>query len=723
MADYTLSVKVIGDAARFIKSMAECENKMKKVSGNISSVGSKLTSKITKPALVAGGALAGMTLAKGWSRMTAIDNAKVKLEALGNTGPQVEKIMNNALASVQKTAYGMDAAATTAASAVAAGIKPGEELTRYLSLTADAAAVAGISMDEMGSIMNKVTTNGKMSAEEMNQLADRGIPVMSLLSKATGKSMDEVREDISSGKISIKELQDAIEQGFGGAAQEIGSKTITGAISNIGASVSRIGANFLGSADDANSFAGQVLPMLNDFTDYLGGLEEKAGTYGATFGEVFGGIVTYFKEGKTNMEGMSESAQNIMTSIQPLLTIVKTLGTWFMDLGPKGQMAVAGFVLGIGPALSLAGGLVGVIGKLSGMFGVLKGGAEAMGSMGGAAKTAGAATGGLSTKLFQVGAAVLMIGGGVLIAAVGFKIMASAATTLASAGGAATAIFFGMIAAFAGLIVVAGALGPASLAAGAAILMLGAGLALAGAGALMLGKGILSAAKALPIVGKSGKSAATGIKQIGKAASGLKLGSLLKLGGLALEFKSLGKSTSKVASSFRTIANSSKTATNGLSGMKKGLSQMSNNASSSAKSATKSIDSVKKSAEALGKVKPKVSIGVSHVPHFSVSWTKHSKGGTSAYTPNISYWAKGAIFNGASLLPGGNVVGEAGPEAVAPIATLQRYVADAVHSAFAAASAVYNYYFGDIIMDASNLEDVATIEDVVNIFRRAKAFA
>lgn len=54
---------------------------------------------------------------------------------------------------------GMDAAATTAASAVAAGIQPGKELTRYLSLTADAAAIAGASMADMGSNINKVQTS------------------------------------------------------------------------------------------------------------------------------------------------------------------------------------------------------------------------------------------------------------------------------------------------------------------------------------------------------------------------------------------------------------------------------------------------------------------------------------------------------------------------------------------------------------------------------------
>lgn len=250
-------------------------------------LGNKLSSHITKPAMIAGAALAGITLKKGWSRMTEIDNARAKLIGLGHDGDEVKTIMNNALESVKGTAYGMDEAATTAASAVAAGIPAGEELTRYLTLVGDAAAIAGTDMSEMGSIFNKVASNGKISAEEMNQLADRGIPIWKLLAETTGMSMDQVREAVSSGKIGIEELQDAIENGMGGAAKTLGSTTITGAISNISASISRIGANFLGSADDADSFAGQLLPVLNNVQKWLGTVEEKAKDVGEKFGSAF----------------------------------------------------------------------------------------------------------------------------------------------------------------------------------------------------------------------------------------------------------------------------------------------------------------------------------------------------------------------------------------------------------------------------------------------------
>ena len=76
---------------------------LQSISGKLQSTGKSLTNSITKPAMVAGGALAGITLTKGWSRLVEIDNAKAKLDGLGHSGQNVQKIMDNALESVKGT--------------------------------------------------------------------------------------------------------------------------------------------------------------------------------------------------------------------------------------------------------------------------------------------------------------------------------------------------------------------------------------------------------------------------------------------------------------------------------------------------------------------------------------------------------------------------------------------------------------------------------------------
>ena len=270
--------------------------RLQRVAGAFQTVGSSLTKYVTKPAIAAGAALGGMALVKGWGRMTEIDSARVKLQAIGNSAQDVEKITNNALESVKGTAYGMNEAMTTSASAVAAGIKPGKELQKYLTAIADSAAVAGTDMSSMGNIINKVATQGKASNEVLQQMAEAGIPIYQYLADQMGVTAKEVFDMASKGEIGLSDFQDAVTEHIGGAAKEIGSKTIKGAIANLGASISRIGANFLGSADDADSFAGRILPFIQNLTKKFGGIEEAAKKWGKTFADALIKVINFIKK-------------------------------------------------------------------------------------------------------------------------------------------------------------------------------------------------------------------------------------------------------------------------------------------------------------------------------------------------------------------------------------------------------------------------------------------
>lgn len=360
-----------------------------------------MTKAITLPALGAASALAGITLKKGWERMADIDNAKVKLQAIGNSADNVSKIMDNASVAVKGTAYGLNEAATTAASAVAAGIKPGQELEKYLSSVSDAAAVAGVDMESMGSIFNKVATQSKASNEVLQQMSEAGIPVYQYLSEQLGVTASDVFDMASAGEIGVEQFQSAVESHIGGAAKTIGSSTITGAISNLKASISRIGANFLGSADDADSFAGRVLPLLNDMMGGLGGIEEKAKEWGSVFGEVFGGIIDYCKTGKVNISSLSDTAGGIVEKVTPIIDTVKKVADAFMGLSPEMQKSLLVGAVSGGPVLSAFGKISTTIGGTIDGLGILGGGFIKIGGkakdvLGGVSETAGKMTGGFS---------------------------------------------------------------------------------------------------------------------------------------------------------------------------------------------------------------------------------------------------------------------------------------------------------------------------------------
>ena len=253
------------------------------------SLGSRLGSSITstlkttlKVGGVVAGALAGITLKGGIDRALGIESARAKLTGLGNDTKSVEKIMGNALASVEGTAFGLDEAATTAAGAVAAGIKPGEQLESTLKTVANTAAAAGTGMDEIGNVFNTVSAVGAAYTGDINMIAQRGIPIWQSLGTTLGKSQEEVKKMATEGKIDFATFEAAAKDASGGVAAAMGDTT-KGSFDNMMASVRKLGAMFVtgilplakttfqGIQGLLNAVKAKLEPFVEGFFDRFGG--------------------------------------------------------------------------------------------------------------------------------------------------------------------------------------------------------------------------------------------------------------------------------------------------------------------------------------------------------------------------------------------------------------------------------------------------------------------
>lgn len=225
------------------------------------------------------------SLSKGFTRLKNIDNAKFKLEALGNSAADVKKIMDNANKAVKGTAFGLDAAATTASTAVAAGVAPGTDLTAYLTNVADAAAIAGTSMEEMGSVFNKVQTNGKAMTDDLNMLADRGLPIFTWLQKQYGVTGDALKSMVEDGKVSSADFNRAISENIGGAAQKMG-QSFEGAMQNLDAALGRLGASLLGIPfNEASGGIGSITAALDKLNAWVVENKDTMIDFWAAFGK------------------------------------------------------------------------------------------------------------------------------------------------------------------------------------------------------------------------------------------------------------------------------------------------------------------------------------------------------------------------------------------------------------------------------------------------------
>lgn len=275
-------------------------------------------------ALVVGGmvaAVGALAIGGGISRALNIEDATAKLKGLGHDTQVVESIMKDALASVKGTAFGLDAAATTAASAVAAGIKPGQELERYLRLTADAATIAGVSMEEMGSIINQVTSKGYAGMENLNRLTERGIPIMQWLQDEYGVTADELQKMVSRGEVDSETFRRAIENNIGGAALESGNTT-RGAFANMLASLSRLGEGFAGPA------LGAARDFFNEITTVTDGIKTQLGPAFADLQHWVDGLDFKFAEqALTFITPLTEAIDHLSEAARD-----NSLGSWIKKL-------------------------------------------------------------------------------------------------------------------------------------------------------------------------------------------------------------------------------------------------------------------------------------------------------------------------------------------------------------------------------------------------------
>ena len=240
-------------------------------------------------ALARSGEAMADSLGRGLARLTAIDEATAKLRGLGFSADTVATVMSNALASVKGTAFGLDEAATVAATAIAAGIKPGQDLQRTLGLVGDTATIAGTSLGDMGAIFNKVAASNRLSMEEVNQLSDRGVPIIAMLAKQYGITAEAALKMVSQGKVHFADFQKVIQDNLGGAALKSG-ETFQGAFANMGAAISRFGASLLGGVFP---IAKQVFGGLTGFLDSI---TEKAKPFGESIGRGMGAVITVIRD-------------------------------------------------------------------------------------------------------------------------------------------------------------------------------------------------------------------------------------------------------------------------------------------------------------------------------------------------------------------------------------------------------------------------------------------
>ncbi len=310
-------------AGRLSNSFKSIGSSMQGVGNQAQNMGRSLTSSITKPALIAGTAMAGITAKLGFDRLVGLDSAKAKLEGLGYSTKEVGSITDQVSKAIEGGMTTMAEGTDVAAGALAAGVKEGKELEKYIKLVGDAAVGSNRPVGEMAMIFNRVQGQGKLMTQELN-MVEEGMPGFSnAMAKHLGVSYDAFREMVTNGEVSSKEFLTVMDDFAGGMANAY-SKSWKGMMQNTKAYIGMIGESLLGGVFE------QSKDSLHEFEKMLKspGAQQWAKETGEKLGSAFSKLANGIK-------GIINWWQSLDGSTQKTLGgMVKWLGITLVTMGP-----------------------------------------------------------------------------------------------------------------------------------------------------------------------------------------------------------------------------------------------------------------------------------------------------------------------------------------------------------------------------------------------------
>lgn len=273
------------------------------------------------------GSITSTIFGAGAQRALDIQQAKFQFRGLGL---DVAEVMQNATDAVTGTAFGLQDAATLATQFGGAGIKAGDDMTQALRATAGIAAQTGTSFSEIGQIMGGIAGIGKLNTQDLIQFGVRGLDVTGALGDELGKTQQQIRQMVSDGQINFATFSKAMDDAFGKNATKA-NRTFTGAMANMKAALSRIGADF---------FEGQLKPagdILNALGDAFDKVRTAMGPVSKDFGKVSEGIsssVVKFLDSLRVVRLIGPVIAGFKNIVAPFVAIAKAVGEAWLTVFP-----------------------------------------------------------------------------------------------------------------------------------------------------------------------------------------------------------------------------------------------------------------------------------------------------------------------------------------------------------------------------------------------------
>ena len=214
-------------------------------------------------------AVGGLAVSGGIKRALNLEHANFQLQGLLKSDEAVKQVMDDVNKAVTGTAYGLDEAAVVASQLAASNVKASEsggEMLNVLQAIAGTAAMGGRSFADVGNIFATVAGQGKLMTMQLRQMESMGINAAATMTQygdLAGHTEEEIREMVTKGEVDFATFSKAMSEAFGEHAQKA-NETFTGAMSNVKAALSRIGAEFaIPSIENLRKIFVALIPVIN----------------------------------------------------------------------------------------------------------------------------------------------------------------------------------------------------------------------------------------------------------------------------------------------------------------------------------------------------------------------------------------------------------------------------------------------------------------------------
>lgn len=205
-------------AATFVAKTAPFEAGVKRARGSMDSFGKSVISVAAK----IGAALGGIAFfKKGVGLASQLQQDTIAIKSFTGSVESANALIQQIRQFAATTPFQLNDLIAASKQLLAFGVSA-DKVRGTLHVLGNLAAASGANIGDLAQIFGKIKSQGKVMGETLNQLAERGIPVISALADHFKVPEEAIREMVSKGKVSFQDFEAAMRS-LGGEGGKFGN--------------------------------------------------------------------------------------------------------------------------------------------------------------------------------------------------------------------------------------------------------------------------------------------------------------------------------------------------------------------------------------------------------------------------------------------------------------------------------------------------------------------